>query len=364
MEVKKIQEELARLVELIDGWASSHDISGIEKDVALDKLKILYEAVRFIRCDDPAFTAPIPAPQSIVEPVHEAEVSIDLEEMLASSISVVESESATSTEAFDRSSTPEIVLAEESAARNIPSLAATPGPVLAESRTDKTDGEETASERAPKGEASHSLFDLDDLVTRHREKRRVIMSLYETETTRESVREFTPSAASSTEEPHTAPGASELPDEVTTTYSVSTVQETVEEEQDEPDLVLLEVASEAAPWSAGEKYPARSAVLGEVIGGGIHTLADSMIAPKDMASEIRRQERISDLKQAIGINDKFLLIRDLFEGDAEAYEAALTRLNAFDDLDDCMIFVAENYDWNPGSDGARLLMELLERKLS
>lgn len=364
MEVKKIQEELARLVELIDGWASSHDISGIEKDVVLDKLKTLYEAVRFIRCDEPAFTAPIPAPRSIVEPVHEAEVSIDLEEMLASSISVVESESATSTEVFDRSSTPEIVLAEEPAARNIPSPAVTPEPAAAESLSDKPDGEDVASERAPKGEALHSLFDLDDLVVRHREKRRAIMSLYETETTQESVGKTMSSAASSTEEPHTATGASELPDEVTMTYSVSTVQKTVKEEQDASDLVLPEVVADAAPWSAGDKYPAHSAVLGEVIGGGIHTLADSMTAPKDMASEIRRQERISDLKQTIGINDKFLLIRDLFEGDAEAYEAALTRLNAFDDLDDCMIFISENYDWNPGSDGARLLMELLERKLS
>ena len=70
------------------------------------------------------------------------------------------------------------------------------------------------------------------------------------------------------------------------------------------------------------------------------------------------------LKQAIGINDKFLLLRDLFGGDAERYERTIDRLNAFDDLDDCIIYISENYDWNPSSDGVRFLMELLERKLS
>ena len=45
MEVNKIQEELARLIELVDGWAGSHDVPGIERDLVLDKLKKLYEAI-------------------------------------------------------------------------------------------------------------------------------------------------------------------------------------------------------------------------------------------------------------------------------------------------------------------------------
>ena len=40
------------------------------------------------------------------------------------------------------------------------------------------------------------------------------------------------------------------------------------------------------------------------------------------------------------------------------------RLDGRDDLDDCIIYISENYDWNPSSDGVRFLMELLERKLS
>ena len=58
------------------------------------------------------------------------------------------------------------------------------------------------------------------------------------------------------------------------------------------------------------------------------------------------------------------MIRDLFGGDAKAYEAAVDKLNAFGDFDDCMIYIAENYAWNANSDGAKFLMELLERKFA
>ena len=81
-------------------------------------------------------------------------------------------------------------------------------------------------------------------------------------------------------------------------------------------------------------------------------------------TELRRSEPVTDLRRAIGINDKFLLIRDLFGGDGEAYEKAIGALNDCADFDDCMIYIAENYAWNPNSDGVKLLMDLLERKFA
>ena len=107
---------------------------------------------------------------------------------------------------------------------------------------------------------------------------------------------------------------------------------------------------------------APGAVLGEVINHDVQTLADTIAPPRDRASELLRNEPVTDLRRAIGINDRFLFIRDLFGGDGAAYEAAIDALNGFDNLDDCMIYIAEHYAWNPNSDGAVLLMELLERK--
>lgn len=497
MEVNKIQEELARLTELVDGWAGSHDVPGIERDLVLDKLKKLYEAIRFANFDegDSSASASVAAQQSSAETAPVSEISIDLDDLLVEPVRDFLPESAAMPEALDApvgesaavpepassekpvsvsavtepmsepmpvvapasvpepdpapavGTVPEPVPVSESvpAVQSVPvsepaavevSLSAAAGlsrqDVSMEGRAGKAPGtgrdaaarigqeglagssagqvvapsSEANTESKQKVVVSDSLFDLDDLVIRHREKRRVIMSLYETDGPQEAAASKIPVGIGQ------KPGHAAAPQQRATAGkeqddAVAPQQETLLDKMDEPKKsvtsqipepqsetsksgsVAAEISEQAdnaadadASVAASQKtvvaettsaktdapkYPFAAEpepVLGEVLGGDVHTLADTIAAPKDMASEIVRKERITDLKQAIGINDKFLLLRDLFGGDAERYERTIDRLNAFDDLDDCIIYISENYDWNPSSDGVRFLMELLERKLS
>lgn len=497
MEVNKIQEELARLTELVDGWAGSHDVPGIERDLVLDKLKKLYEAIRFANFDegDSSASASVAAQQSVAEVAPVSEISIDLDDLLVEPVRDFLPESAAMPEALDApvgesaavpepassekpvsvsavtepmsepmpvvapasvpepdpapavGTVPEPVPVSESvpAVQSVPvsepaavkvSLSAAAGlsrqDVSMEGRAGKAPGtgrdaaarigqeglagssagqvvapsSEANTESKQKVVVSDSLFDLDDLVIRHREKRRVIMSLYETDGPQEAAASKIPVGIGQ------KPGHAAAPQQRATAGkeqddAVAPQQETLLDKMDEPKKsvtsqipepqsetsksgsVAAEISEQAdnaadadASVAASQKtvvaettsaktdapkYPFAAEpepVLGEVLGGDVHTLADTIAAPKDMASEIVRKERITDLKQAIGINDKFLLLRDLFGGDAERYERTIDRLNAFDDLDDCIIYISENYDWNPSSDGVRFLMELLERKLS
>lgn len=497
MEENKIQEELARLIELVDGWAGSHDVPGIERDLVLDKLKKLYEAIRFANFDegDSSASASVAAQQSGAETAPVSEISIDLDDLLAEPVRDFLPESAAMPEALDApvgesaavpepassekpvsvsavtepmsepmpvvapasvpepdpasavGTAPEPVPVSESvpAVQSVPvsepaavevSLSAAAGlsrqDVSMEGRAGKAPGtgrdaaarigqeglagssagqvvvpsSEADTESKQKVVVSDSLFDLDDLVIRHREKRRVIMSLYETDGPQEAAASKIPVGIGQ------KPGHAAVPQQRATAGkeqddAVAPQPETLLDKMDEPKKsvtsqipasqsetsksgsVAAEISEQAdnaadadASVAASQKtvvaettsaktdapkYPFAAEpepVLGEVLGGDVHTLADTIAAPKDMASEIVRKERITDLKQAIGINDKFLLLRDLFGGDAERYERTIDRLNAFDDLDDCIIYISENYDWNPSSDGVRFLMELLERKLS
>ena len=505
MEVNKIQEELARLIELVDGWAGSHDVPGIERDLVLDKLKKLYEAIRFANFDegDSSASASVAAQQSVAEVAPVSEISIDLDDLLAepvrdslpepaampealgesAGVSAAVPESAPSVKPVSASAVtepepepvlvvasapvaepepvlvvasapvaePDPVLADESAPESVPVSESAPAAesiavavavsvtsglsrqdASMEGQSDKASGtghdaavrtgreglagssagqvvapsSEADAESKQKVVVSDSLFDLDDLVIRHREKRRVIMSLYETDGPQEAAASKIPVGTGQ------KPGHAAAPQQQATAGkeqddAAAPQPETLLEKMDEPkksvtsqipepqsetsesDSVAAEIseqadnaadadASVAASQKTGvaettstktdaPKYPFAAEpepVLGEVLGGDVHTLADTIAAPKDMASEIVRKERITDLKQAIGINDKFLLLRDLFGGDTERYERTIDRLNEFDDLDDCIIYISENYDWNPSSDGVRFLMELLERKLS
>ena len=70
------------------------------------------------------------------------------------------------------------------------------------------------------------------------------------------------------------------------------------------------------------------------------------------------------LREAVNTGDRFIIIRDLFDGDPQKYDEAMAQLEAFDNLDDALIHIDTNYRWNPASEGARLLMGLLTSKLS
>lgn len=126
-----------------------------------------------------------------------------------------------------------------------------------------------------------------------------------------------------------------------------------EGEDGEDDLRMVEPLREAA----GTKT-----VLGEVIRPKTETLGDSFVPQQGLGDTLVHAHAAANLEQGIGINDKFLLIRDLFNDDVGAYNQVIHILNQFEELDDCLIYIAENYTWNPNSEGAKLLMKLLKRK--
>ena len=47
MDLKTIRTELHKLTAIVDGWEPSGHIPALERDLALEKLRILYDAVRF-----------------------------------------------------------------------------------------------------------------------------------------------------------------------------------------------------------------------------------------------------------------------------------------------------------------------------
>ena len=104
----------------------------------------------------------------------------------------------------------------------------------------------------------------------------------------------------------------------------------------------------------GEALAAPTKAVNEVLGQKTHHT--------DVAFKLR-SSKVSDLRHSIGINDRFLLIRDLFNGDTKLYEQTISDLEQFTHLDDAMIYIQEHFDWDPDSDGVMLLVELLDCKL-
>ena len=195
-----------------------------------------------------------------------------------------------------------------------------------------------------------SLFDME-VVRRPRSSngRRVIMSLYgestpapQTESAEKVATVEAPAAPKSMpiEEPAPEPIAPKK-----------------EEQQIESAAVAVSVAERIAA-AQSESQPQ---ILGEVIGAGTTTLAEAVAASQPTVQTVQN-DRVNSLRSAIGINDRFILIRDLFGGDGDVFDRVIEQLDSFDDFNECLVYMSE-YRWNPNSDGARLLMDLVTRKL-
>ncbi len=79
MDLKYVRSELRKLSEIVEGWNANQEIGSLERDLVLDKLRTLYEAVRF-----GAEAEPPAADASGQEPFPtEIPVSLDLGEVLS-----------------------------------------------------------------------------------------------------------------------------------------------------------------------------------------------------------------------------------------------------------------------------------------
>ena len=90
------------------------------------------------------------------------------------------------------------------------------------------------------------------------------------------------------------------------------------------------------------------------------TLADTFAPKPTVASSLRNSG--GSLKEHIALNDRYLLRKELFDDNEQAFHAAIEELDRMPSLDDCMIYIAENYTWNANSEAAKMLVELLEQK--
>ncbi len=95
------------------------------------------------------------------------------------------------------------------------------------------------------------------------------------------------------------------------------------------------------------------------------TFADVYKTNGDNSLSAKMQKNhISDIKAAIGINEKFLFINDIFKGEMAAYSKAIDKINSFEQYHEAIQFVDEikllNKVDNP--DAWNKLVDIIKRK--
>lgn len=411
MELKTLQAELQRLSLLVNGWQHADEITTIERELVLARLRDLYEAVRFGLESHPdvepvapfaALPAEEPAPVE-EEPIESEPFALEGEDFFSlDAISPVEEFAASEEETMGEPEMEEIPMAEEVAVPiveeepiAVPEEEPEPEPIVEEPKAEPApivtpEPEKPVEKSAPNPFAT--LFGDEPAEDRHRRKQRVIMSLYDApeEEEKSSAPIVEPEPEPMVEEraaiePEPAEEPTEQVDSLIQPVEedadpeevIEISEEELEESAEEvvEELVEEEILEEKVAEETIDEEPVEEekpaelptieqptieepTVLGEAIRPQ-QTLGDQLAA-RQTVNDLR--PRVTDLRRAVGLNDKFLLIRDLFGGNGSLYEITIRKLNEFDNFDDCMIYIAEHFAWNPNSDGAKLMLELLERK--
>lgn len=374
MNIELIKREFEKLSTLIASWNEGETVSAIERQLALDKLTSLYELVRFGSDATPAeqtapaavATATVPAVEPEEEPAEEpAEEESDEQEVEVEFIFAEdddeEEETAEPVAVPAPEPTPAVVVPEPEpepapAPQPIPEPVVEPEPIpepevvisVPEPVTPAPVVEPTPAptpEPAPQPQSQpqpqkprkpsmESLFGSDEIQRKPRSKHQRMMSIYnDPQPKQEKVVDISK--------------IFDLDDADDFEISVSPA----------PAKREQSVASTVNDLSSNDTPILADAITPKT------TIADTIAAPAALAEELTAA-RTRSLRQAIGINDKFLMTRDLFDGDEDAYAEAIAELDECETLDDCMIYIAENYEWNPDSEGAKFIMQLLERKHS
>jgi hypothetical protein len=84
----------------------------------------------------------------------------------------------------------------------------------------------------------------------------------------------------------------------------------------------------------------------------------------DDLSAIMNTKPLTSLSEAIGVNDRFLFIREIFAGNKETYSQAILKLEKAENLTDARAVIMSYTGDNNSNEAAKQLLDLVKRKLS
>ncbi|MDR1171522.1 MAG: hypothetical protein LBL24_03610 [Bacteroidales bacterium] len=136
-----------------------------------------------------------------------------------------------------------------------------------------------------------------------------------------------------------------------------------------PEKVVT-VKEEPAPVREEKKHPpvvepAKAGILAEKIGPiDFHPINETLAQQKpgsDLSSKLQTAP-LSSIGAGIGLNDKFLYIRELFKGDSALYSNTVRCLDTAESLGDAMDFINRHFDWDKKNETTQKFINLVQRR--
>ena len=107
------------------------------------------------------------------------------------------------------------------------------------------------------------------------------------------------------------------------------------------------------PSTIADKFKGEKKFINESLAGNLE---------KDNISSKIQSKPIQNINTALGVNDRFKLIRDLFNGDKESFQNTITILNGASNFNEAFNYITSSFDWDMEDESVQLLLELVRRK--
>lgn len=147
--------------------------------------------------------------------------------------------------------------------------------------------------------------------------------------------------------------------------------ELTNEVKEEVITELTEVLKEEVKYTVIEKGPVASdkSKDSEIIADRFSHLSSRINEQlgnqkdEDDVLEVIRKKPITKLEDAIGINDRYLFIREIFDNNKDTYRQAISQLDKADNLKDARTIIMSYTGENKESRAVKQLINLVKRKL-
>lgn len=133
--------------------------------------------------------------------------------------------------------------------------------------------------------------------------------------------------------------------------------------------VIITLIQEAPPIAREEKVqslkrPSEQSIIADQFSNRPESFNEKLGSHKheEDVLEILRTKPLSSLDEAIGINDKFLFIREIFDGSVDKYNQAIEKLESVGTISDAMAVIMSYTGENTGNEAISQLVDLIKRK--
>jgi hypothetical protein len=152
-------------------------------------------------------------------------------------------------------------------------------------------------------------------------------------------------------------------DDITPEQNISESRPVIEEAKDiilDIETEKSNIENEIAEQVNNVEAEPKTKILAETFESGALSVNEMITQHKETPGVL--EQPIADIESSIGLNEKFLFIRELFAGNAQLYAQTIDKLNFAGSYEIALNIVKANFNWNYNAEITIRLLDLVRRR--